>query len=141
MKKDTFCDPTRLSRYNRRQRKKLHIGEFQELVFKASVTFDPPLDNKAFDRFLDDVIEFVESRNLGLWGLGGCAPLSETSGLIQVAYQSPLLSPTEEDRQALLAWLQAYPQASSAQVGDFVDAWYGFDDEGDVKAEELLREE
>lgn len=140
MRKDTFCDPKRLHRYNRRQRKKLHIGEFQELVFKASVSFDPPLDAEAFDRFLDDVIEFVESRNLGLWGLGGCAPLSETSGLIQADYKSPLLSPTEEDRQALLVWLQSYPQASSAHVSEFVDAWYGFDDEGDIKEASLGEE-
>lgn len=123
-----LSDPNRLHRYNRRQRKKYHIGEFQQLMFQVSARYEPALDNEAFDRFLDDFIAFIESRNLEVCGMGGCVPLSETSGLIQAGYYSGLLSPTEKDRQALLAWLQAYPQVCFAKVDDFVDAWYGFED-------------
>ena len=37
----------RLRRLNRRQRKKLRLGEFQELVFEIRVHFHQPLDDTA----------------------------------------------------------------------------------------------
>ena len=40
-----------LRRLNRRQRKKLRVGEFQELVFEVRVQFRQPMDDAAHDAF------------------------------------------------------------------------------------------
>ena len=114
----------RLRRLNRRQRKKLRLGEFQELVFEIRVHFHQPLDDAAYDSFLDAFIDFIESRKLAVGGLGGRLPLAETDGIISAWGRG---SPAEEDRQAVLAWLHERPEAALAEVGEFVDGWYGWD--------------
>jgi uncharacterized protein YggL (DUF469 family) len=38
--KKPFNDPARLTRYNRRQRKKHRIGEFQECIFDVKARFN-----------------------------------------------------------------------------------------------------
>lgn len=54
----------KLSRLNRRQRKKLRVGEFQELVFKVMFTISQPgSDPKNYD-FLDAFLDLIESRDL-----------------------------------------------------------------------------
>jgi len=113
----------RLRRLNRRQRKKLRLGEFQELVFEIRVRFHQPLDDTAYDPFLDAFIEFIESRQLAIGGLGGRLPLAETDGIISAWSRD---SPSEEDRQAVLAWLHERPEVALAEVGEFVDGWYGW---------------
>jgi hypothetical protein len=114
----------RLCRLNRRQRKKLRLGEFQELVFEIRVRFHQPLDEAAYDPFLDAFIEFIESCQLAVGGLGGRLPLAETDGIISAWGRG---SPVEEDRQAILAWLHERPEVAFAEVGEFVDGWYGWD--------------
>ena len=48
-------------RLNRRQRKKLRVGDFQELVFEVRVQFHQPMEDAAHDAFLDGFIEIIES--------------------------------------------------------------------------------
>lgn len=114
----------RLRRLNRRQRKKLRLGEFQELVFEVRLSFKEPLDGAAFEPFLDAFIDFIEMRRLAVGGLGGRLPLTETDGMISAWERG---SPVDGDRQAVLAWLQARPEVAQAEVGEFVDGWYGWD--------------
>lgn len=111
---------------NRRQRKKLRVGEFQELVFRVSIIFRQPLDETGYDRFWDHIIDLIESRNLAVGGLGGKLPLMEADGII-AAWECG--SPSEADRQAVLDWLMQYPDVASAEAGDFVDGWYGWEDD------------
>ena len=114
----------KLKRLNRRQRKKLLVGEFQELVFDAQIRFAKPLDEPAYDAFIDAFIDFVESRYLVIGGFGGSLPLAEMDGLVSKAGPG---SATEADRQAVQAWLDERAEVSQVQLGELVDGWYGQD--------------
>jgi uncharacterized protein YggL (DUF469 family) len=113
----------RTARLNRRQRKKLYLGEFQEQIFEIRVRFHQVLSERSYDRFLDEFIAFIESRKLLVAGLGGCLPLSEIDGVISVNGRG---SPVSADRLAVVDWLRAYPDIAEAEAGEFVDAWYGW---------------
>ncbi|UZR28133.1 YggL family protein [Methylococcus mesophilus] len=115
----------KLLRMNRRQRKKLRVGEFQERVFEVRMRFHNPMDDAAHDDFLDGFIALIESRHLAVGGLGGQLPLMETDGIVSAWGRG---SPTEEDRQAVLDWLRRHPRVAGAEAGDFMDGWYGWDD-------------
>jgi uncharacterized protein YggL (DUF469 family) len=116
-----FTAKTRIRRMNRRQRKKLRLQEFQELIFTVRAKFSRPLDENAYDPLLDDFIAFIESRDLDVGGMGGRLPLSETEGVIQAWKRR---SPTEEDRRAVVAWLSSRPEVVEASADDFVDGWH-----------------
>ncbi|WP_406623819.1 YggL family protein [Acidovorax sp. SDU_ACID1] len=111
-----------LSRWNRRQRKKHHAGEFQELGFAYGLRLAQPLDPARLDALMDAAIEMFEANGLEVGG--GWAPQS-ASGFVSAAKGSV----TEAQRMAVLAWLQAWPGITHARVGGLQDAWYGeFDD-------------
>lgn len=115
----------KIQRMNRRQRKKLRLGEFQELVFEIRVHFSRSLGCESYDLFLDDFIALIESRHLLVGGMGGQLAIDETSGVVAGCGRD---SPTEEDRQAILGWVKLRPEVSSAEAGDLVDAWYGWEE-------------
>ncbi len=106
---------------NRRQRKKLRLNEFQELVFTVRAKFGQPLDESAYESLLDDFLGFIESRDLSVGGMGGRLPLTATEGVVQAWTRR---SPTEEDRQAVVAWLSSCPEVVEASADDFVDGWH-----------------
>lgn len=112
---------TRIGKMNRRQRKKLRVGEFKELIFTVRAKFDRALDESAYDLLLDDFLAFIESRDLAVGGMGGKLPLTETEGVIQAWARN---SPTEEDRQAVVTWLRLRPEVVEAGADDFVDGWH-----------------
>lgn len=101
------------------------MGEFQELIFEVRILFRVPLDSASYDVFIDVFIDLIESRQLIIGGMGGRFPLTETDGMIATGRRG---SPSEQDRQTLLVWLQERPEIAQAEVGDFVDAWYGWDE-------------
>lgn len=115
----------KLQRLNRRQRKKLRVGEFQELVFEVRIRFRQPMDDAAHDAFLDGFIELIESRHLAAGGMGGQQPL-EADGVVSAWGRG---SPSEADRTAVLNWLRQHPEVASAEAGDLIDGWYGWEDE------------
>ena len=110
---------------NRRQRKKMHVAEFQEFVFEIELTFRQSFDEAAYDIFIDDLIGLIESRGLSVGGLGGAIFLKKTSGTISASSRG---SPTEEDRQAIQFWLQQRADIAAFDVGPFVDGWHGWDE-------------
>lgn len=110
-------------RLNRRQRKKLRVGEFQELVFEVRVQFRQSIGDAAYDDFLDGFIELIESRQLAVGGMGGQLPLLESDGVVSAWGRG---SPTEADMAAVVDWLQQRPEVASAEAGDLVDGWYGW---------------
>ena len=93
----------KLRRLNRRQRKKLRVGEFQEFVFEVRIQFRQHMDDVAHDVFLEGFIDLIESRRLAVGGMGGQLPLLETDGVVSACGRG---SPTEEDRAAVVNWLQ-----------------------------------
>ena len=115
----------KLASLNRRQRKKLRVGEFQELVFEVRIRFHQTMEEARLDTFLDDFIELIESRHLVVGGFGGALPLLATDGIVSTLKRG---SPTEEDRQAVLDWVRQRPEVAEVEVGEFVDGWYGWDD-------------
>jgi uncharacterized protein YggL (DUF469 family) len=114
-----------VARLNRRQRKKLRVGEFQELAFSFDVTFASALDEAQWHLLWSDFIDCVESLGLQVAGFGGAFPLTETGAFV-VRFGRGSVSP--EQRDALLAWLRNRPEVASAHASDFVDAWHGWED-------------
>lgn len=106
--------PSNKSR-NARQRKKLHVGEFQEFGFEyqAELTQELSSDQEAqlIHTFLE---ELIEVRDLALSGW-------LTTGFVCKFGPG---SATDEDRAALKAWMTARPEFKNVQVGALKDAWY-----------------
>ncbi|MDR2213996.1 MAG: YggL family protein [Pseudomonadales bacterium] len=113
----------KLASLNRRQRKKLRVGEFQELVFKVSIRFRQPMEGPRQDAFVDEFIGLIESRRLAVGG--GFGPL-EATGIVSAGGRG---SATDEDKQAVLNWLLRRPEVADAQTGALVDGWYGWEDD------------
>lgn len=100
----------------RRLRKKLYLGEFAVLGFEFSCQLADQTD-ATYDAFIDELVEFVEGRNLMVFGGG-----SEDNFDAFVSSQQRYGSATEEDREATQAWLDANAKVKSAKVGELVDA-------------------
>lgn len=104
-------------RHNRRQRKKLHLGEFQEFGFTASALFalGPSVDR---DALLDSFLEFIEAN--------GVMTATSTSDKFDAYLISSAArgSPTEDHRQLVRQWLDGRSELSGVQVGELSDAWY-----------------
>lgn len=109
-------------RHNRRQRKKLHLGEFQELGFDVHARIATPLSVDDRDKLLDAFIEqCIEPIGLGFGGglnddLGGFAVSMQKRG-----------SATDEQRERVRRWLSTRPEFSAVEIGPLADAWYAVD--------------
>ncbi|MFK7088628.1 YggL family protein [Chromobacterium violaceum] len=104
----------RLKHWNRRQRKKHHVGEFQELGFALEVRFHTELDDAACDAWLDALIEVVERMGLAYGG-------GDTGGFVSTWERG---SVTPAQRDALLAWARSYPAVAEAHASELLDAWH-----------------
>lgn len=111
-----------IRRLNTRQRKKLCVGEFQELAFELEIQFKAALDDQAYADFIYAYIDFAEARGLVLSAFGGKLPFTKTDGLVS----KPRGSASDEDRNAITAWLEARSEVASAKAGALVDGWYGW---------------
>jgi uncharacterized protein YggL (DUF469 family) len=110
----------------KRLRKKKRVGEFREdgftILAEVNVTNNSPENHE----FLDDLIEFVESKDLGIGGGVGdkvdvfCTRLGRGTC-------------TEDDRTAVSGWFQNHPLVTRFKIGPLVDAWYGKDEEYDLE--------
>lgn len=102
---------------SRRLRKKLHLGEFQELGFHVQLSFTAELDLRAKLLFLDNFLDFLDKRQFGFAG-------SETGGLVCA---SPLHPLTPEAVAEIVGWLSTGPNVLLVWHGKLFDLWY--DDE------------
>jgi uncharacterized protein YggL (DUF469 family) len=114
---------SRMRRLNPRQRKKLRVGAFQEHNFGVELVFHAPMRGEPYHDFINDFFGFLESRGLLGGGFGGKEPFSETEGVVARIERG---SPTEEDREAVIAWLRVRPEITDARGQDFRDAWHGY---------------
>jgi uncharacterized protein YggL (DUF469 family) len=110
-----------IRRLNRRQRKKFHLGEFQELMFSLRWTYHTILKEPEVYQFFDQFISMIEARNLSFGG--GFGP--EGGDGYVATLKRGTVSP--EDRIPVLDWLRANPAVASADAGDLVDSWYGWE--------------
>ena len=107
-----------LSRWSRRQRKKHHAGEFQELGFSFALRLEEPLHPTQVDAFMDAAIEMLEANALFV---GGGWDAQSASGFV-VADKACV---TEAQRLAVLAWLRAWPGVAQVKASALRDAWHG----------------
>lgn len=116
----------RIKKMKRRLRKKLHVGEFQQLHFKIYVQFKKSFefDDQGYDDFMDDMIDLIESRNLSLFGMGGLCPIDKTDAVIAKFRDFPHKT-TAEDRNAVVEWLFERDEILSVQASEIFDGWYG----------------
>lgn len=103
----------------RRLRKKLRVGEFQELGFAISFRFDSQRYN--LDQALDHWIEFVESQGWGFYGGGGEG--SDTMSGYLTRFERGTLG--EADRQLAHQWFDSQPGFVCIQCAELSDAWHG----------------
>lgn len=113
-------------RRSRRLRKKLFVGEFIELGFEFEADLATPLSPEAEGELIGRfVAEVVEPRSLDLGGW-------ITSGFIAHSSRG---SASDDDREAIRAWLAAQPEISAVRISPLMDAWnapeYGKPLEGD----------
>ncbi|KAA6129669.1 YggL 50S ribosome-binding family protein [Cupriavidus cauae] len=112
-------------RYNHRQRKKLHIGEYQELAFEVMADVSESArqgDPEALlDRFLQGAIEAN--------GLLMAGAIDDYQLSAYVLLNAARGSVSAEQREAVEKWLQASADFENVRVGPLRDAWYGVDQE------------
>ena len=100
---------------SRRLRKKMRVGEFQELGFEYELKLKQPLTPEQEEALMDRLLnELILPRNL------------TASGRVSEGFVTAYLrgSATEDDRQATKAWLAAQPEVAEATVSALKDAWY-----------------
>ena len=100
---------------SRRLRKKLRLGEFQEVGFEVTITLHEGLDETRLTAFWDDFIREAIERN-GLAYGGGISGFVTSVGLG---------SATVSQQEAVLTWFRERSEVQSADVGLLIDAWYG----------------
>lgn len=97
---------------SRRQRKKLHVGEFQEFGFAFKTQLKEGARDEVFmDALLEEVIE-PKGLEFGGW---------TTGGFVTKAVRGTV---SEEERAAVIDWLRARSDIASARASKLVDAWY-----------------
>jgi uncharacterized protein YggL (DUF469 family) len=104
---------------NRRLRKKLYLDEFAMLGFEFSCTLNAK-NSDDFDSLLSQLVDFVESRDLSMGG-GGDTTLFTAFICSDHRYESA----TNEDLDAITAWLDANEAIDNVTVGKLIDANYG----------------
>ncbi|WP_083941229.1 YggL family protein [Pseudoduganella violaceinigra] len=112
---------TAARRYNKRQLKKLHLGEFQELGFmvEAQLVGSPTSaeQNALLHAFLE---EAIEANGLAFGGgynddFGGFVVSNKAYGKVE-----------ESHRTLVQEWLNKQSKLSGVKVGELRDAWYGW---------------
>lgn len=104
--------------HNRRQRKKLHLGEFQEFGFTATGRFTLAMNADRRDSLLDSFLAFIEPN--------GMMTVASTNDLFDAYLISGAArgSMTDDDRKLVREWLESHPDLTNVRVGELSDAWY-----------------
>lgn len=105
-------------KHNLRQRKKLRLGEFQELGFEVTAKTTKALTQAERSAFIDALITAVDEMGL-LFG-GGFN--SGFEGFVVV--DALRGSVTEEQRASFRKWLETRQELQDVVVGPLKDAWY-----------------
>lgn len=110
---DLVLPPPRRQR-SRRLRKKLRIGEFQQLGFAYEISWAGDATVIVQEQFLERLLaEVVEPRGLYLGGGSDCGFVAARRG-----------SATEDDRAAFEYWVGNWSGISRQLIGPLQDAWY-----------------
>jgi len=100
---------------SRRLRKKLHLDEFATFGFEFSC--DLNLKNESeFDLLLNQLLEFIENRDLCM---GGGGNIKSFSAFICSGHRYG--SASDDDRDVITTWLESNKTISNIVVGQLVD--------------------
>lgn len=102
-----------MKRQSTRLRKKLRVGEFQELGFSYETKLIKPLIREDESKLLDDLIAVIEANNLAVGG-------GVTSGFVTTFKRG---SVTEKQRLIIKDWLDARGEFTSVSLSELVDAY------------------
>ena len=111
----------KIARMNLRQRKKLHVGEFQELGLFVAVTFTSALDEKAWDDWIERWMNSAAEHGLEVGGFGGKLPIAKTDGWL---FLHPRGSITPAQAAAVKASLEKAPVVATLSKFVLADGWY-----------------
>jgi hypothetical protein len=103
----------------KRLRKKLRLGEFQELGFEVFFRVANNTPDDTFDRVIDAFITHAIEENGLMCGGGGKNP--EWNVFVTLDRRG---SAIDEHRQAVRKWLETCPEVKEIRLGPLVDAWY-----------------
>lgn len=98
---------------SKRIRKKLHIGEFQQLGFDIEIKYSDQLTNDRHHEILDEIIDLIESYNLYIGG-----------GDSFTIYGEGYASVTEEQRGSIIAWMSNRSDLTLKSTSPLYDIWY-----------------
>jgi len=102
----------------KRLRKKLRLGEFQELGFDVFFRVVDNTPDDVFDGVVDAfILQAIETNGLSC---GGGGKNSEWNVFVTLDRRG---SATDEHRQAVQRWLETCPEVKEIRIGPFVDAW------------------
>ena len=103
--------------HSRRQRKKLRLGEFQQLGFTVSAGCPAGWDDEQREQKMWSLLDAIEQRDLDF---GGGDSASGMDGYVMPAGRE---SATDDDREAIRGRLQQLG-FDNIEVGALEDAWY-----------------
>lgn len=101
-----------------RLRKKLHLGEFQELGFYLSYQLASDLIPEVADRHWEEFIDCIEVNKLVCAGGGSAGEMEYFVAHVPKGSVSP------EQRKAVEDWLASREEVVSFQAGPLLDAWH-----------------
>lgn len=103
----------------KRLRKKLHVGEFQELGFSVCFRLKDGLSEDEMGAFIKNFLkDAIESKNLCFAGSGNQV---EWDGLVM---KNSTGSVDEEQRKSICSWLEKNEKIESVETSDLIDVWY-----------------
>jgi uncharacterized protein YggL (DUF469 family) len=110
-----------LHRANRRQRKKMHLGEFQEMGFMVTAKLAAGQSEAESDVLLHSFIEqAVEANGLAFGGGMG----DDFNGFVVAG--KPYGKVEESHRELVRTWLNGQSKLKDIEIGELRDAWYGW---------------
>jgi uncharacterized protein YggL (DUF469 family) len=112
-----------VKRHNHRQRKKLRIGEYQELGFHVMAELFGPLDDAQRDTLIDAFLDECIEANGMLFGGGINRDLDG-----YIVADGKRKSATDEQRECVRQWLEGRSEFTAVRVEALTDAWYGHDE-------------
>ena len=114
-----------LKRRSRRLRKKLHVGEFQEMGVEVKIIVD--IEQLDFDSAIDKLIEYIEEDGCSFCG-GGDMDGNVISG---VMYRASRGTVTPSDKESFKTWLSNQSWIKEFSMSRLVDMWHSLlSDEG-----------
>lgn len=107
-------------KYNQRQREKMRVGEYQELVFVITANPAIALSAEQREAWMDDFVEHAIEDNGVV-----CAAAFNDDLWCYVMGEAKRSSVTETQRMAVLEWLSKKTEISNLQASPIRDAHLG----------------